>query len=98
MQPLRPSGRRYPGSRLNPFIVLPTTQGNGRRPLWMWFAGVAAFALLAAALAVLVIRPRLATWARNYVIRRLEIRYDAKVELHNLQFALYPRVRATDQG
>jgi hypothetical protein len=98
MQPLRTSGRRYPGSRLNPFIVLPTTQGNGRRPLWMWFAGVAAFLLLVAAVAVLVIRPRLATWARAYVIRSLERRYDAKVELHNLEFSLYPHVRATGSG
>jgi hypothetical protein len=79
--------------------VLRTTQGNGRRPLWMWFAGVAVFALLIlTAVAVLVIRPRLATWARAYVIRSLERRYDAKVELHNLEFSLYPHVRATGSG
>jgi hypothetical protein len=64
----------------------------------MWFTGMAALALLVAAVAVLLIRPRLPIWARAYLIRTLERRYGAKVELHNLQFSLYPRVRATGSG
>src|SRR5690348_11161085 len=98
MRPLRISGRKYSGSRRNLLIVLPATQRNRDRPLWMRFAGMAALALLVAAVAVILIRPRLPIWARAYLIRSLERRYDAKVELHDLQFSLYPRLRAAGSG
>src|SRR5690349_11904766 len=98
MRPLRTSGRKHPDSRLHPLIVLPATQRNVCRPLWLWFAWVAALALLVAAVAVFLIRPRLPGWAKAYLIRSLERRYDAKVELHDLEFSLYPRVRATGSG
>jgi len=78
---------------------LPSTQRNGsRHPLWTWLAAVLALVLLVAAVAVLVIRPRLATWARAYVIRTLEERYGARVELRNLEFSFYPRVTAAGSG
>ena len=79
-------------------VLLPTRQRNRGRSLWKWFVWVPALALLMAAVAVLLIRPRLPIWTRAYVVRTLERRYNAKVELHDLQFSIYPRIRATGSG
>src|SRR5436853_7035727 len=96
--PLTTRLRRKLERKPAPFLIPSPPGPRGPRRLWIWI-GMAGLVLVLAILATsLIVYSRLGPWARNYLVHRLEERYNAHVQLEDLQISLYPRIVATGSG
>lgn len=92
-----PLQRKQAATKPSPILV-PARPYLRKHTLFLRWAAVAFAALvLLVAIALSIINKRAGPFARAYVIRLLEARYDAKVDLGRLAIVLYPRLHATGE-